>query len=86
MGQIFNRSKMNLLEEYMTEKIAAFVLLLRQRGVQPVELSRACRALEADIVGKFALMIKCVYMSDMAHSLLWIWRRYWCNCRLGERP
>ncbi|OBU01046.1 hypothetical protein VE01_00916 [Pseudogymnoascus verrucosus] len=53
MGQIFNRSKMNLLEEYMTEKIAAFVLLLRQRGVQPVELARACRALEADIVASF---------------------------------
>ncbi|OBT72259.1 hypothetical protein VF21_08176 [Pseudogymnoascus sp. 05NY08] len=49
MGQIFNRSKMNLLEGYMTEKIAAFVLLLRQRGVKPVELVRACRALEADI-------------------------------------
>lgn len=49
---------MNLLEGYMTEKIAAFVLLLRQRAVQPVELVRACRALEADIVGEFALMLK----------------------------
>ncbi|OBT89133.1 hypothetical protein VE02_01683 [Pseudogymnoascus sp. 03VT05] len=44
---------MNLFEGYMTEKIAAFVLLLRQRGVQPVELVRACRALEADIVASF---------------------------------
>lgn len=73
MGQIFNRSKMNLLEGYMTETIAAFVLLLRQRGVQPVELVRACRALEADIVGEFALTLKCVFLSDMAYSLLWIW-------------
>jgi hypothetical protein len=52
MGQLFDRSKMHLQEQMMTENISAFVQVLLQRVGKPVELVKACRALEADIVGK----------------------------------
>lgn len=51
MGQLFNRSKMHLQEAMMLSHAQAFVLALHQKVGQPVELVRACRALEADIVG-----------------------------------
>lgn len=52
MGQLFNRSKMNLMENMMTEKISKFIVTLYQYGSQPVSLVPACRSLEADIVCK----------------------------------
>jgi hypothetical protein len=52
MGQLFNRSKMNLLEDMMTERISVFVQALGHYAPQPVEVIVACRALEADIVCK----------------------------------
>ncbi|PMD40842.1 benzoate 4-monooxygenase cytochrome p450 [Hyaloscypha variabilis F] len=53
MGQLFNQSKMNALEGMMTQHISAFVHALEQRISQPIEVVRACRALEADIVSAF---------------------------------
>jgi hypothetical protein len=53
MGQFFNFSKMGALESMMTQKVAAFVEILRQHTAQPVELMRGCRALEADIICLF---------------------------------
>ncbi|KAH8594050.1 benzoate 4-monooxygenase cytochrome p450 [Bisporella sp. PMI_857] len=53
MGQLFNRSKMHLLEGMMIEKVTGFVDVLLQRGTNAFNLVPACRALEADIVSAF---------------------------------
>lgn len=53
MGQLFNLSKIDALEEMMTENITVFVQTLEQQMPRAIEVVRACRALEADIVCKF---------------------------------
>ncbi|KAE9367930.1 cytochrome P450 [Stipitochalara longipes BDJ] len=53
MGQLFNQSKMGALEGMMTQYISTFVRALERQMSQPVEVVRACRALEADIVSAF---------------------------------
>jgi hypothetical protein len=50
MGQLFNLSKMDALEGIMTQNISAFVRALEQQVQRPVEVVKAYRALEADIV------------------------------------
>lgn len=50
MGQIFNLSKMGLLEEMMLSNVYAFIQALEQQQPRVVEVVKACRALEADIV------------------------------------
>ena len=50
MGQLFNQSKIGALEGMMTQNISTFVRALEQQISQPIEVVRACRALEADIV------------------------------------
>jgi hypothetical protein len=50
MGQLFNLSKGCVLEGMMTQHIASFVRALEQQMRHPIEVFRACRALEADIV------------------------------------
>ncbi|KAF7585960.1 hypothetical protein BBP40_009769 [Aspergillus hancockii] len=55
MGIIFNRSKVPVLTEMMLEELSRFKGLLeslRPKGV--IELLHTCRALEADIVSRFA--------------------------------
>ena len=53
MGQIFNHSRVDALNGMMSDKITAFVQVLYPHIGQPIELCRACRALEADIICKF---------------------------------
>ncbi|CZR56111.1 uncharacterized protein PAC_05999 [Phialocephala subalpina] len=53
MGQLFNYSKMYLLEGIMVENVTAFTLALEQQMPRAIEVVRACRALEADIVSAF---------------------------------
>ncbi|KAH6667890.1 benzoate 4-monooxygenase cytochrome p450 [Halenospora varia] len=53
MGQLFNRSKMGLMGNMMTEKVSTFIMTLHQYDSQPVSLVQACRALEVDIVSAF---------------------------------
>jgi hypothetical protein len=50
MGQLFNLSKMSALEGMMLAIITAFTRALRPRTGCAIEVVRACRALEADIV------------------------------------
>lgn len=52
MGQLYNRSKMDNLHDMMTEIVASFVDALGSKVGSQVELVTACRALEADVVGK----------------------------------
>ncbi|KAF4634271.1 hypothetical protein G7Y89_g3832 [Cudoniella acicularis] len=54
MGQIFNQSKMGALEGMMITNIMAFVKTLEQQMPRAIEVIKACRALEADIVSDFA--------------------------------
>jgi hypothetical protein len=53
MGQLFNLSKVCALEDMMTGKVAEFVGILKEQIARPVEVIRACRALEADIICRF---------------------------------
>lgn len=50
MGQLFNLSKIGALEGMMTENVTSFVQALEKRVGWSIEVVRACRALEADIV------------------------------------
>ena len=49
MGQLFNRSKMDNLEELMVQHISEFIAAVKQKG-RAFDLMPACRALEADII------------------------------------
>ena len=69
MGQVFNLSRMHLLENMMAENISAFVQALHQRGPRPVEVVQACRALEADIVCEFALFTIAILITVLRHLL-----------------
>lgn len=52
MGQLFNRSKMSLLEGMMLQKIQNFTGKLKMYIGETIDCGRACRALEADIICK----------------------------------
>lgn len=64
MGQLFNYSKMYLLEGMMLENITAFIQSLEQQMPRAVEVVRACRALEADIVCSynFSCAVPSIYL------------------------
>ncbi|KAH6659035.1 cytochrome P450 [Truncatella angustata] len=53
MGQLFNRSQMHKLEGLMLHHISSFVQLLA-KSKHEVDLTPACRALEADIISDFS--------------------------------
>lgn len=56
MGQLFNRSQMHKLEGLMLHHISTFVRAIAGLKGQ-VDLTPACRALEADIICKQALYL-----------------------------
>jgi hypothetical protein len=52
MGQLFNRSKMPLLEGLVIQQTDRFIEIIREKIQYPVELLAACRALEADVISE----------------------------------
>lgn len=52
MGQLYNRSKMDNLQDMMLEVVTSFVGALTLQAGSHVELVTACRALEADVICK----------------------------------
>ncbi|CDM28007.1 Cytochrome P450 [Penicillium roqueforti FM164] len=54
MGVLFNRSKVPLLTQMMVDEISRFNILLEKLSQGPFDLVTTCRALEADIVSRFA--------------------------------
>ncbi|CAK7210019.1 hypothetical protein SCUCBS95973_000651 [Sporothrix curviconia] len=56
MGQLYNRSRVPLLEELMVKHIAHWMRCIA-RSSQAVDLAVSCRALEADIISHFSFGI-----------------------------
>ncbi|KAH8658163.1 benzoate 4-monooxygenase cytochrome p450 [Xylariales sp. PMI_506] len=54
MGQLFNRSKMHLLEGLMLDHAERFAAAVGQLSADGLDLVPACRALEADIISDFS--------------------------------
>lgn len=57
MGQLFNRSKVSQSERLVTSHVDHFISRLRSKE-GAVNLSTACRALEADIICSYTSMAK----------------------------
>jgi hypothetical protein len=53
MGQLFKMSNISALEDMMVEKVENFIQALHEKGSSPVQVVRACRALDADVICKF---------------------------------
>lgn len=68
MGQLFNRSQMHKLEGLMTHHVNTFVQILASMKDE-VNLTPACRALEADIICKQVVSCICglgIFLNNLA--------------------